>query len=567
MLRALSGRRHRVITGLAFYTKAEDRLLTGYDLTYVTFRELSDGDDRGLPRPGDLPRQGRRLRRPGDRRRLRRPDEGRLRQRRRLSGGEGPPAPAPASSRRRSPSRSKTSISRRATGRPRPAAASSSSRARVTGETVRVQIVGERGAARIAEVVRVESPSPRRAEPRCPHFGPCGGCLFQHVDYGTQLELKERHLRTDPRGSRASGRGGRAVKPITASPDLYGFRNKMEFAFGEKFGRARPRAQGKSHDEPPDLPPDAADRRMPDLRSVRRAHLPGLPRFRPRERPRGLRAGHPEGPPPPSRPPGREAHGRAHGPPRDGRAAGARSRPAGRAAGRRRARAPELRPRHQRPRLRPRRVREDAARRRRPVHRGEAGPARLPDLSPELLPDEHGRRGASLPNGSGKKRLSRRRAASWGSTAAAGAIELSLAAAAGRVTGIDSSAGQYRQRRGERPGQPDRERRLRAGDGRSPARRAAPRAGRRRHRRPAARRPDGQGPAPDRSPSARRPSSMCPATPARSAGTSADSSTRATRSRPCPPSTSSPTRRTSRRWPFSRNEGCPRMGTVPHDPA
>ena len=43
MLRALSGRRHRVITGLAFYRKAEDRLLTGYDLTYVTFRELSDG--------------------------------------------------------------------------------------------------------------------------------------------------------------------------------------------------------------------------------------------------------------------------------------------------------------------------------------------------------------------------------------------------------------------------------------------------------------------------------------------------------------------------------------------
>src|SRR5512143_725149 len=42
MLRALSGRRHRVITGLAFYAKAEARLLTGYDLTYVTFRELTD---------------------------------------------------------------------------------------------------------------------------------------------------------------------------------------------------------------------------------------------------------------------------------------------------------------------------------------------------------------------------------------------------------------------------------------------------------------------------------------------------------------------------------------------
>ncbi|MGZ5469096.1 MAG: Maf family protein, partial [Candidatus Aminicenantales bacterium] len=42
MLRTLSGRRHRVLTGLAFYRRAEDRLLTGYDLTYVTFRKLSD---------------------------------------------------------------------------------------------------------------------------------------------------------------------------------------------------------------------------------------------------------------------------------------------------------------------------------------------------------------------------------------------------------------------------------------------------------------------------------------------------------------------------------------------
>jgi len=42
MLKLLSGRRHRVITGLAFYHQNEDRLLTGHELTYVTFRPLSD---------------------------------------------------------------------------------------------------------------------------------------------------------------------------------------------------------------------------------------------------------------------------------------------------------------------------------------------------------------------------------------------------------------------------------------------------------------------------------------------------------------------------------------------
>jgi 23S rRNA (uracil1939-C5)-methyltransferase len=87
----------------------------------------------------------------------------------------------------------------------------------------------------VAESIRIETPSPRRAAPRCRHFGACGGCRFQHLDYETQLELKERYLRN------ALDEGGlpeaaAAVRPITGSPDLYGFRNKMEFAFGEKHG-------------------------------------------------------------------------------------------------------------------------------------------------------------------------------------------------------------------------------------------------------------------------------------------------------------------------------------------
>ncbi|MCM8757173.1 MAG: Maf family protein, partial [Candidatus Omnitrophica bacterium] len=38
MLKKLSGSKHKVITGLALYLKAEDKLLTDYELTYVTFR-------------------------------------------------------------------------------------------------------------------------------------------------------------------------------------------------------------------------------------------------------------------------------------------------------------------------------------------------------------------------------------------------------------------------------------------------------------------------------------------------------------------------------------------------
>ncbi len=41
MLHLLSGRVHRVVTGVALYKKDEDRLLTGYEISRVKFRELS----------------------------------------------------------------------------------------------------------------------------------------------------------------------------------------------------------------------------------------------------------------------------------------------------------------------------------------------------------------------------------------------------------------------------------------------------------------------------------------------------------------------------------------------
>lgn len=40
----------------------------------------------------------------------------------------------------------------------------------------------------------VEQPAPDRVEPRCRHFGRCGGCSLQHLAAGRQLEAKQRWL-------------------------------------------------------------------------------------------------------------------------------------------------------------------------------------------------------------------------------------------------------------------------------------------------------------------------------------------------------------------------------------
>lgn len=235
MLRALSGRRHRVITGLAFYRRAEDRLFTDYDLTYVTFRVLTEAMIEGYLDQGTfLDKAGAyAVQEIGDAFVAR------------LKGDYDNVVGFPVEKVRRMLARFREptfTVTIEDLDFPESSGLASAGGRRllvpgaVTGETVRVQVVGERGAARVAEVVRVESASKLRAEPRCAHFGACGGCVFQHLDYGAQLELKERGLRRTLEEAGIDGAAA-ALRPATPSPDLYGYRNKMEFAFGEKHGQ------------------------------------------------------------------------------------------------------------------------------------------------------------------------------------------------------------------------------------------------------------------------------------------------------------------------------------------
>ncbi len=46
-----------------------------------------------------------------------------------------------------------------------------------------------------ARIVEVQGPGPSRVAPRCVHFGECGGCQFQHVDYATQVAAKGEFVR------------------------------------------------------------------------------------------------------------------------------------------------------------------------------------------------------------------------------------------------------------------------------------------------------------------------------------------------------------------------------------
>ena len=83
-----------------------------------------------------------------------------------------------------------------------------------------------------ARLVEVVTPSPTRVEPPCSHFGVCGGCKWQHVGYPEQLRIK-RKLVADAL-VHLGGFADVQVRETLASPQVFGYRNKMEFSFGDR---------------------------------------------------------------------------------------------------------------------------------------------------------------------------------------------------------------------------------------------------------------------------------------------------------------------------------------------
>ena len=92
-------------------------------------------------------------------------------------------------------------------------------------EKVRVKIAKVKSRMMEAWLLEVLEPSPYRIEPPCPVFLKCGGCSYQHIDYPHQLQVKETQLREALR--RLGGLSEPPVKPMIASPEPYGYRNRI----------------------------------------------------------------------------------------------------------------------------------------------------------------------------------------------------------------------------------------------------------------------------------------------------------------------------------------------------
>lgn len=101
----------------------------------------------------------------------------------------------------------------------------------VPGDVADIQTTRKRKSYYQGTAVEFHKFSDKRTEPVCQHFGTCGGCKWQNMEYKFQLEYKENEVINNLQ------RLGKIelpeVTPILGSEEIYFYRNKMEFSFSD----------------------------------------------------------------------------------------------------------------------------------------------------------------------------------------------------------------------------------------------------------------------------------------------------------------------------------------------
>lgn len=100
------------------------------------------------------------------------------------------------------------------------------------GDVADMQLDRKKNSFAEGHIVRLIENSPERVEPQCRHFTVCGGCKWQHLNYGEQLRWKQQQVADAM--TRIAKVEIPAINPILGSDNIFSYRNKMEYTFSNK---------------------------------------------------------------------------------------------------------------------------------------------------------------------------------------------------------------------------------------------------------------------------------------------------------------------------------------------
>lgn len=102
------------------------------------------------------------------------------------------------------------------------------------GDIAEIEIVQRRKKFARGRLLNILSPSPQRTTPLCGYYGLCGGCAYQHIDYVSQLAIKQKQ--TQDAFIRIGGLADPEVLDIIGSPRAYAYRGKARLHVRKQAG-------------------------------------------------------------------------------------------------------------------------------------------------------------------------------------------------------------------------------------------------------------------------------------------------------------------------------------------
>ena len=102
----------------------------------------------------------------------------------------------------------------------------------VPGDIVDLKIFKKKKSYAEGRALSIKRPSSKRIELQCPHFGNCGGCKWQNMDYEEQLRYKQKQVKDNL--ERLGNVDTHTMRPICGSENIYYYRNKLEYTFSTK---------------------------------------------------------------------------------------------------------------------------------------------------------------------------------------------------------------------------------------------------------------------------------------------------------------------------------------------